>query len=165
VRIAPAAELARYDVVTFNKVLSASDHVARCRAAFVHDHGFVYVELPDGGRRAGSGIGRQSPSSTSTCSASRRSRVSPSARGSRCAASSACASRAASSRCEHFWFHDQLREWTGRSMLTLEAIFAQPDNAAVLRYLGLRPADVRHFAAADGSPFDEAVRFFHRHGR
>jgi hypothetical protein len=52
-------------------------------------------------------------------------------------------------------------------MLTLEAIFAHPDNAAVLRYVGLRPEDVRHFAAGtDGSPFDEGGQiFFHRYGR
>jgi hypothetical protein len=47
----PAAELSRYDVVTFNKVLEhVEDPIALLAGsrAFVHDHGFVYVELPDG---------------------------------------------------------------------------------------------------------------------
>ena len=53
-------------------------------------------------------------------------------------------------------------------MLTVEALFAQPDNAGVLRHLKLhRPEDVRHFeAGTDGSPFDEGGQiFFHRYGR
>lgn len=53
-------------------------------------------------------------------------------------------------------------------MLTAEALFAQPDNESVLRYLGLAsPADVRSFAAGtDGSPFDEGGQiFFHQYGR
>ena len=53
-------------------------------------------------------------------------------------------------------------------MLTIEALFAQPDNEAVLRYLKLhRPEDVRYFkASTDGSPFDEGGQiFFHRYGR
>jgi hypothetical protein len=52
--------------------------------------------------------------------------------------------------------------------LTLAALFAQPDNAGVLRHLRLhRPEDVRHFeAGTDGSPFDEGGQvFFHRYGR
>lgn len=53
-------------------------------------------------------------------------------------------------------------------MLTLEALFAQPDNETVLRYLNLRsPRDVGCFeAGTDGSPFDEGGQiFFHRYGR
>jgi hypothetical protein len=52
--------------------------------------------------------------------------------------------------------------------LTLEALFAQPDNEGVFRYLEIRrPEDVRHFeAGTDGSPFDEGGQiFFHRYGR
>jgi hypothetical protein len=52
--------------------------------------------------------------------------------------------------------------------LTLEALFAQPDNEPVWRYLKLnRPADVCRFkAGTDGSPFDEGGQiFFHRYGR
>jgi hypothetical protein len=52
--------------------------------------------------------------------------------------------------------------------LTVDALFAHPDNASVWRYLKLhRPADVRYFeAGADGSPFDEGGQiFFHRYGR
>jgi hypothetical protein len=53
------------------------------------------------------------------------------------------------------------------SGLTLEALFAQPDNKSVWRYLKLHhPADVRCFeAGTDGSPFDEGGQiFFHRYG-
>ncbi|MDI3292098.1 hypothetical protein [Polyangium sp. 15x6] len=53
-------------------------------------------------------------------------------------------------------------------MLTLEALFAQPDNHRVFRCLGLRgPGDVRCFeAGTDGSPFDEGGQiFFHDYGR
>jgi hypothetical protein len=53
-------------------------------------------------------------------------------------------------------------------MLTIAALFAQPDNAGVLRHLKVnRPEDVRHFEAdTDGSPFDEGGQiFFHRYGR
>ncbi len=52
--------------------------------------------------------------------------------------------------------------------LTLEALFAQPDNEAVLRHLKIhRPEDARRFeAGTDGSPFDEGGQiFFHRYGR
>ena len=55
-----------------------------------------------------------------------------------------------------------------RTALTLAALFAQPDNAAVWRYLNARgPEDVRSFEAeADGSPYDEGGQiFFHRYGR
>ena len=47
----PADGLARHDVVTFNKVLEhVEDPIALLAhsRALVHDHGFVYVELPDG---------------------------------------------------------------------------------------------------------------------
>ena len=50
----------------------------------------------------------------------------------------------------------------------LKAIFAQPDNAGVLRHIGLRsPSDVTIFeAGTDGSPFDEGgMLFFHDYGR
>jgi hypothetical protein len=53
-------------------------------------------------------------------------------------------------------------------LLTIEALFAQPENEGVLRHLKLhRPEDVRYFAAStDGSPFDEGGQiFFHRYGR
>ncbi|MDI1483715.1 hypothetical protein [Polyangium sp. y55x31] len=53
-------------------------------------------------------------------------------------------------------------------MLTVEALFAQPDNHDVLRCLGLRsPEDVRFFeAGTEGSPFDEGGQiFFHDYGR
>lgn len=53
-------------------------------------------------------------------------------------------------------------------MVTLAALFAQPDNEAVLRHLNVGgPADVRSFAAGvDGSPFDEGGQiFFHTYGR
>ena len=53
-------------------------------------------------------------------------------------------------------------------ILTIEALFAQPDNEAVLRYLELhRPEDVRYFEASiTASPFDEGGQiFFHRYGR
>jgi hypothetical protein len=56
----------------------------------------------------------------------------------------------------------------GGGSLTLAALFAQPDNAGVLRHLGLlRPEDVRRFEpGTDGSPFDESGQiFFHRYGR
>jgi len=46
-----AGGLARHDVVTFNKVLEHVEHPIALLAhsrALVHDHGFVYVELPDG---------------------------------------------------------------------------------------------------------------------
>jgi hypothetical protein len=52
--------------------------------------------------------------------------------------------------------------------LTIDALFAQPDNASVWRCLKLhRPEDVRYFeAGTDGSPFDEGGQiFFHRYGR
>ncbi|TKD09222.1 hypothetical protein [Polyangium fumosum] len=52
--------------------------------------------------------------------------------------------------------------------LTVEALFAQPDNQRVFRFLELRgPEDVRFFeAGTDGSPFDEGGQlFFHRYGR
>ncbi len=52
--------------------------------------------------------------------------------------------------------------------LTLEAIFAQPDNEGVLRYLKLRrPEDVSYFeAGTDGSPSDDGGQiFFHVYGR
>ncbi|HEY1188385.1 MAG TPA: hypothetical protein VGE74_12105 [Gemmata sp.] len=52
--------------------------------------------------------------------------------------------------------------------LTLAALFSQPDNEGVWRYLNARvPDDVRSFeAGADGSPFDEGGQiFFHRYGR
>jgi len=52
--------------------------------------------------------------------------------------------------------------------LTLEKLFAQPDNEPVLRHMKLsRPEDVRFFeASTDGSPFDEGGQiFFHRYGR
>ena len=54
------------------------------------------------------------------------------------------------------------------AMMTVDALFAQPDNEAVLRHLNLRrPADVLSFTAGtDGSPFDEGGQiFFHRYGR
>ncbi|MDI1444034.1 hypothetical protein [Polyangium sp. 6x1] len=53
-------------------------------------------------------------------------------------------------------------------MLTVEALFAQPDNATVLRHLKLRsPEDVTSFeAGTDGSPYDEGGQlFFHKYGR
>lgn len=52
--------------------------------------------------------------------------------------------------------------------ITIEALFAQPDNRTVLHHLNLRsPADVLSFTAGDdGSPFDEGGQiFFHRYGR
>lgn len=52
--------------------------------------------------------------------------------------------------------------------LTLAALFAQPDNAGVLQYLGRDwTEDVWYFeAGTDGSPFDEGGQiFFHRYGR
>jgi hypothetical protein len=56
--------------------------------------------------------------------------------------------------------------------LTLERLFAQPDNEGVLRHVlqnakSLRPEEVRSFeAGTDGSPFDEGGQiFFHRYGR
>jgi hypothetical protein len=55
-----------------------------------------------------------------------------------------------------------------RGKLTLAAIFAQPDNANVLRCLKLpRAEDVRFFeSGTDGSPFDEGGQiFFHGYGR
>src|SRR5262245_9325782 len=53
-------------------------------------------------------------------------------------------------------------------MLTIEAIFAQPDNEAALRHLNLcQPKDIPYFeTATDGSPFDEGGQiFFHKYGR
>ena len=58
----PVSGMPRYDAVTFNKVL---EHVADPIAllaharAIVHDHGFVYVELPDGELAARDGFGRE----------------------------------------------------------------------------------------------------------
>lgn len=52
--------------------------------------------------------------------------------------------------------------------LTLAALFAQPGNASLLRFLGLQtPEDVRVFeVGASGSPYDEGGRFFfHNYGR
>jgi hypothetical protein len=45
--------------------------------------------------------------------------------------------------------------------LDLHALFAQPDNAAVLAYLGFgRPEDVRPFEVGTvGHPLDEGERF------
>jgi SAM-dependent methyltransferase len=57
------AELARFDVVTFNKVLEhVVDPIALLAHAkpLVHPHGFVYVELPDGEAAAREeGFGRE----------------------------------------------------------------------------------------------------------
>jgi SAM-dependent methyltransferase len=57
----PLAPGARFDAVTFNKVLEHVEDpitlLAHCRA-LIHDHGFVYIELPDGevaARQAGFG--------------------------------------------------------------------------------------------------------------
>jgi hypothetical protein len=53
-------------------------------------------------------------------------------------------------------------------MLTIEDLFAQPDNAPVLQYLGVRsPADVTSFAAeTDNHALDEGGQiFFHTYGR
>ena len=58
-------------------------------------------------------------------------------------------------------------EWPSRS-LSLAALFAQADNAGVLRHLGLeRIEQVRLFEpCTDSSPFDEGGQiFFHRYGR
>ncbi len=59
----PAAAVARYDVVTFNKVLEhVDDPIALLAHArpLVADHGFVYVELPDGEAAAReAGFGRE----------------------------------------------------------------------------------------------------------
>jgi hypothetical protein len=59
----PSAELGRYDAVTFNKVLEhVADPIALLAHArpLVHDHGFVYVELPDGEAAAReAGFGRE----------------------------------------------------------------------------------------------------------
>jgi SAM-dependent methyltransferase len=59
----PAQGLGRYDVVTFNKVLEhVRDPIALLAHArsIVHDHGFVYVELPDGEAAAREeGFGRE----------------------------------------------------------------------------------------------------------
>lgn len=54
-------------------------------------------------------------------------------------------------------------------MLTIEELFAQPDNDSVLRaYLKIRsPAEAPRFTAGtDGSPYDEGGQiFFHKYGR
>jgi SAM-dependent methyltransferase len=59
----PSAELGRFDVVTFNKVLEhVPDPIALLALArpHVHDHGFVYIELPDGEAAAREeGFGRE----------------------------------------------------------------------------------------------------------
>jgi hypothetical protein len=52
--------------------------------------------------------------------------------------------------------------------LTVAALFAQPDNAGLLRHLELqRPEEVQYFeAGTDGHPLDEGGQiFFHRYGR
>jgi SAM-dependent methyltransferase len=54
--------LARYDAISFNKVLEhVQDPVAMLSRAlrFLNPHGFVYVELPDGEAAAGDGPGRE----------------------------------------------------------------------------------------------------------
>jgi len=59
----PLAQAARYDAITFNKVLEhVEDPIALLAhsRALVHDHGFVYIELPDGEAAAReAGFGRE----------------------------------------------------------------------------------------------------------
>src|SRR5208337_3730243 len=53
---------ARFDVVSFNKVLEhveAPVAMLRRAADLLHRHGFVYVEVPDGDAAAGEGPGRE----------------------------------------------------------------------------------------------------------